>query len=109
MSIFFYYLVERARPSVLTLMSDNYPIFTYVFNRTYVMEALILLYAVTIVYGRLYSGMHSVLGKHFRFGLTHKIVLLARALEQSQLTSLFGLIRRLATLWPSGISTVRIS
>lgn len=62
MAIFFYYLVEMARPYVLAVFSDDHPMFTYWFAETYLMEGLILLYAWTIVYGRLYSGMHSALG-----------------------------------------------
>lgn len=63
MAIFFYYLVEMARPYVLAVVSDDHPMFTYLFAETYLMEGLILLYALTIVYGRLYAGMHSALGK----------------------------------------------
>ncbi|WFC96724.1 hypothetical protein MBRA1_003386a, partial [Malassezia brasiliensis] len=62
MAIFFYYLVEMARPYVLAVFSDDHPLFTYWFAETHLMEGLILLYAWTIVYGRLYAGMHSALG-----------------------------------------------
>lgn len=62
MAIFFYYLVEMARPYALAIVSDEDPVFVHWFAETFLMEGLILLYAWTIVYGRLYSGMHSALG-----------------------------------------------
>lgn len=63
MSVCFYYAIKGLRPIVNALFTDDYPLLTYMFTGTYLMESIILLYAFTIVYGRLYAGMHSVLGK----------------------------------------------
>lgn len=62
MSVFFYYLTLQCRPFVQALMSDEHPVFTYWMTDSFLLEGIIILYAFTIVYGRLYSGMHSVLG-----------------------------------------------
>lgn len=67
LTFFLELLVQTARPYIALLMYDDHPRLAYLLNETYLLEGLISLYAFTIVYGRLYSGMHTVLGAYRRW------------------------------------------
>lgn len=42
--------------------ADRIPVVDYLAKDTYLLEMVLILYAITIVYGRVYMGMHSVSG-----------------------------------------------
>lgn len=63
MTVFFYHCLLLWRTAIENKgEADRIPIVDYLVKDTYLLETVLILYAITIVYGRIYMGMHSLSG-----------------------------------------------
>ena len=63
MTVFFYHCLLLWRTVIQNKgEADRIPVVDYLAKDTYLLEMVLILYAITIVYGRVYMGMHSVSG-----------------------------------------------
>lgn len=65
MAVFLYHSLLRWKAFIsISGSPDQWSVLDDIVMNTYVMESMISIYAFTIIYGRVYSGMHTVLGMY---------------------------------------------
>lgn len=66
MCVIFYYYAMQARRAITLLRNIGYmsspDLWHMLFVDTYALESLLVIYAFTIIFGRLYLGMHTYIG-----------------------------------------------